>query len=295
MGVYSYPRTPVRPRERLITLFRSPQNIKYLRGLFTETIPPGPLRKFALDTLEDSVHNYERIEDFIYSDPIAHRGDARPAADLWAELRRLNRTFYEYRKRFLRDKAALLSGHSGGDGLWDDDEPYHYRMFTADSLRPPGHESLNGAGPLYEILEDQVVASRARQQPLDPGVASDDWNWDGGNPHRTPEQALAEYWGEGRVESTALGSHTGGASNLDHYGQGPLWRETGGTRFMRYPTIPIWQNLSRAREYDHEIEETLGAGGRECDNHVRRWALDRVRKPRGEEYRRYGPRSGSTV
>jgi hypothetical protein len=85
------------------------------------------------------------------------------------------------------------------------------------------------------------------------------------------------------MASTTLGSHTGGATNLDRYGQGPLWHEKGGTRFMRYPTIPIWQNLSRAREYDHEIEETLGTGGREFDNHVRRWGLDRVREPRSED------------
>jgi hypothetical protein len=64
---------------------------------------------------------------------------------------------------------------------------------------------------------------------------------------------------------------------------------------MRYPSIPIWQNLSRGREYDRDIDETLGTGSREMDNHVRRWNTERMRKPRGEEYRRYGLRSGSTV
>ena len=312
-------RTPARLRDRLIELFRSRQNINYLRGVFQARVPPGPLRMFALDTLEDSVYSYEQGEDLIYSDPIAQRGNARPAANLWGELRRLNLAYFEYRMQFLRDKAALIAGRSS-DGQWDDDEPYHYRMFVADSLRPPGHEHLNGTGPLYGIREDQTVAAEPRWPPgatyarregfsatgarstdpaplpVDPAVDPDDWGWDSGNPNRTPEQAVAEYWGEDHVESSTLGAtEVGGEAYIDRYGQGSLWRENTGTRFMRYPTIPIWQDLSRGRNYDREIEETLGTGSRELDNHVRRWNLDRMRKPRGEEYRRYGWRNSSTV
>lgn len=47
--------------------------------------------------------------------------------------------------------------------------------------------------------------------------------------------------------------------------------------------------------YDRDIEDTLGTAGRELDGHVRRWDMDRVRKPRGQEYRRFGPRSGHVV
>ena len=314
-------RTPARFRERLLNLFRSPQNLAYFRGLFGRAVPPGPLRRFVLETLADAVNSFERGEDLIYSDPIAQRGDARPAANLWSELRRLNLAFYEDRMRFLRDKAALLTGRSG-DGQWDDDEQYHYRMFVADSLRPPGLEHLNGTGPLFGIRETQTAAAEPRWPPgasfardkksrrggsavsgqaaaristgpaplpRDPGIDPDDWGWDSGNPNRTPEQALAEYWGDDHVESSALGAtEVGGEAYIDRYGRGPLWREDGGARFMRYPTIPAWQNLSRGRNYDREIEETLGTGDRELGNHVRRWDMDRVRKVRGEEYRRYG-------
>ena len=63
---------------------------------------------------------------------------------------------------------------------------------------------------------------------------------------------------------------------------------------MRYPTIPIWQNLSRGRNYDLEIDETLGTGSREQDNQIRRWDLSRMTNRRGEEYRRYGWRTTST-
>lgn len=327
-------RTPARIRERIIELFRSPRNVEYLRGVFARRVPPGPLRQFALDTLLDSVYSYERIEDLVMSDPVAQRGAAKPAAGLWSEVKRLNLAFYEYRMQFLRDKAALISGRTQ-DGQWDDDESYHYRMFVADSLRPPGYEHLNGTGPLYGIREDQTVAAeptwppgaefskkpagriegftanglqgdsglqRAREStapeplPQDPGVDPDDWGWSTGDPNRTPSQAIAEYWGDDHVESSTLGAtEVGGEAYNDRYGTGPQWRENGGTRFMRYPEIPIWQNLSRGRNYDREIDETLGTGSREMDNHVRGWDMSRMRNRRGEEYRTYGWRNSSTV
>lgn len=322
-------RTPIRPRERIINLFRSPRNIEYLRSLFAKRVPPGPLRDFAVETLVDSVYAYERIEALIYSDPLAQRGGARPAASLWAEVRRINLAFYQYRMQFIRDKAALISG-ADRVGLEDEDEPYHYRMFTADSLRPPGLEHLNQAGPLFGIREDQVerggappatgacpprregfsatgapvgASPGAGATPLEAGVGDEDWGWDNGDPHRTPEQALAEYYGEGSEEATVLGAaeSTGagtaseGKAYISANGQGEGWRENGGTRAMRYPTIPIWQNLSRGREYDRDIEETLGTGARETDTHVRRWDRSRMTHPRGEEYRRHGYRSTGTV
>jgi hypothetical protein len=313
-------------------MFRSRQNVAYLAGLFADRVPPGPMRLFALETLEDSVHSYERGEDLIYSDPLAQRLSSRPAATLWGEVRRLNLAFYEYRMQFIRDKASLITGHSS-DGQWDDDEQYHFRMFTADSLHPPGLESLNGNGPLFGIREDQTIANEpgfsagsrsggpplaasrrgprregfsstgARTSPdsstlpMDPGVSSDDWAWDDGNPNRTSEEAIAEYWGEDRVETSVLGSkEVGGEAYIDRYGQGPQWRENGGSRFMRYEEIPRWQHTAGALDgIDRDIDETLGTGSRELDNHVRRWNTDRMTDSRGEEYRRYGPRNGSTV
>ena len=63
---------------------------------------------------------------------------------------------------------------------------------------------------------------------------------------------------------------------------------------MRYTSPPFWQKGGR-EGYDYDIEENLGTAGRELDNHVRRWPLDRIRDHRGEEYRRYGPRTGPFV
>lgn len=373
-------RTPNKLRQRALDLFQASPNRDYLRELFRARTPPGPLRAFALETLDAAVYDYARSTgglagDLVYSDPLAQRGGARVALNFWAEVRRLNLAFFTERMAFLRDQAALITGRTQ-DGEWDDDEPYHYRMFVADSLRPPALENLNGIGPLWGIREleyvpegragpapcaadapppreepalappEDVVAweraraeaagpregfvgrpppeealraraeagGRAPARPLnyrcaptplsqetdefagiamDPGVDPDDWGWAVGDPGRTAQEALAEYWGEGAVESSVAqrgstsGTTQGAEAYIERYGRGGLWRENGGARFMRYPEIPTWQNLSRGREYERDIDETLGRGSREQDTQVRRWDLDVMRDRRGEETRRY--------
>jgi hypothetical protein len=283
-------RTPPRFRAQVVALFRSPQNARYLRELFERTAPAGPPRAYMRATLHDALFEFSsgagRALDIVSSDPVAVRGAARPATDLWAEVRRLNRAFHEDRMAFLREQAHMFEGRAqaprpGGD----DSEPYHVRMFEADSLRPPGLEHLNSPGPLHALLEDQL---------------GEDAAWSRGDHGRTAEQAMAEYWGDGRVESSAVGAHShvcprahvgaayGGANTW-----GDAWKENGGTRFMRREKIPFWQRGGR-EGYDHDVEETLGSGDRELGGQVRRWDMDRVRKPRAvaQEYRRYGARTG---
>lgn len=318
----------------MITQFRSPQNIDYLRGFFASKLPAGPLRSFVLDTLTDAVYGFGLAEVLAYSDPLAQRGDLRPAANMWSEVSRLNLAFYTDRLNSLRDNAALVSGTSG-DGQWDDNEPYHFRMFTADSLRPPGLEGLNTPGPLYGILEDQV-ADRHSAGPQAPGVREGfaagprsggappraaagpepmagvcpaEWGWSEGDHTRTAEQAISEYWGEGRAATpgveparSALGaaelagnaSNPKGIVNGSLYAWGDDWQKNGGTRFMRREGIPFWQK-GGGHAHEADIEEGLGTGIREADNHVRRWSTETLKNNRGEENRRYGPRSGAHV
>jgi hypothetical protein len=287
------------PRERILSTFRSPQNIAYLKDLFERQLSGSnnlKLREFAVSTLEDAVYSYESGEDILYSDSLAQRGKRKQTTSFWGEVRRLNLAFFEYRTQFLQDKASLISGHNTENFGHLDDEPYHLRMFTEDSLRPPGLKHLNGEGPLHGILETQTVDSREdalisssmygrregfsstganteNSAPVgEAGTDPEDWCWDKGNPDRTPEQAISSYWGEGSVDSSTLG----GNLHIDRYGRGNSWQENGGTRAMRYPTIPVWQKSGR-RNYDQDIEETLGAGTRESSNHVRRWDISSVR------------------
>lgn len=384
---YGGARTPARARERVLALFAAPANVAYLRGVFARVVPAGPLRDHAVADLPDALaafgRSYGPAGDLADSDPAAQRGGARPAVGFVAELRRLNLAFVTNRLRTLRDLAPTITGRSD-DGKWDDSEPYHVRMFAADSLRPPGCEGLNGPGPAWEILEGQVAraettpgflppkpggcraagvpapryppgapygdVTHARPPPVDgfaprpwrfseggarggdtpphstqggappcgarilpttasaeaasrgrPGLAlggaaeysadfDDDYPWSAGDPDRTPEQAIAAYWGEGRAGATALSSAalTGGLPTEGQlYAEGAGWWARGGTRFMRYPEIPFWQDLS-ARPYERDIDETLGTAPRELDSQVRRWGLDRVARPRGMDTRRHG-------
>ena len=255
------PRAPARFRDRVVAQFRSPANLAYLRGLFARRVPAGPPRAFALATFSDAVQEFSggRALEVIASDPTARRGALRPAVDLWGEVRRLNRAFYEDRLAATREQAHNIDRRPGPRDD-DDDEPYHVRMFTADSLRPPGLERLNAAPPPHE-----AGATQPRDEFL---YGEDDAPWSAGDAGRTPEQAVAEYWGEGAVAS-------GGAAP---------------TRFMRYESSPFWQRGGR-EGYDFDIEDTLGTSGRELDGQVLRWDMARARHPRAQEYRRYGARS----
>jgi hypothetical protein len=204
------------------------------------------------------------------------------------------------------------------------------RMFVSDSLRPPGLEHLNTPGPLYALREDQSTwvpgsntlirgtesrnirvargregfASRRGRAPAAPTGDADvtpadmylydegDAPWSRGQPNRTPEQAVAEYWGDNwTVSETTTGApEQMGQAYGGTYAWGTDWSENGGTRFQRFESIPFWQRGGR-EGYDYDIEETLGTAGREMDNHVRRWDLSKLRDPRGQDYRRYGARS----
>ncbi len=305
-------RAPRRFRDRVIFQFRSPQNLGYLRDLFARRVPRGRLCEFVLDTLQDALISYSegegRAYDVLNSDPVARRGASARAVSLWDEVRRLNRAFFEDRLAFLRDQAHIIDARAPRDGVSEDEEPYHMRMFISDSLRPPGLEHLNTPGPLYALQEDQSTwtprergrreAFEARQRTdSDPFIyGEDDSPWDIGDPNRTPEQALAEYWGDGWTtsETTTGAPEIMGQAYGSRYAWGDCWKENGGTRFMRYESIPYWQKGGR-EGYDYDIEENLGTAARELDNPVRRWDMDRVRDPRGQEYRRYGPRTGHVV
>ncbi len=315
-------RTPVRFRDRVILAFRAPVNLDYLRQQLRKRLGPAQAG-YALDALPDAVELFAsgegRALDMLQSDPIARRGGQRPALDMWAEVRRLNRAFVGDRVAAARDAARLVRPGLPRDGQADDDEPYEMRMFIADSLRPPGLEHLNTPGPLYELREDQAMfrAPTPRERfeakrlgakrppprappkrapksapPVEPSDRPDEDPWRAGDPNRTPEEAMAEYWGDERAATdTTLGApDRAGQAYGDAYSWGDRWRENGGTRLMRYESIPFWQRGPR-EGCDTDIEETLGAGGRELDSCVRRWDMDRVRNPRGQEYRLLGVRN----
>lgn len=281
------------------------------------------------------------IYDLLDSDALAGRGRA---VGFWAEVRRVNAAFLARLAASARAPGGPGGRPPNpGEGQADDDEPYHVQAFVADSLRPPGLEHLNTPGPLYALREDAgaerpylgthdqegpgggyaLGGGRGAPRPRDAGhpeaftgrpapteddepLGGDDGDeaWAPGDANRTPEQALAEYWGEGWSATRLLGAATAPA------GDGVAWgRAAGrdgalaapcrggrapGARFMRYEAIPFWQKGGR-EGYDADIEETLGQATREMGAHVRRFDMERYRAPRGDAYLRPGPRSGDIV
>ena len=154
------------------------------------------------------------------------------------------------------------------------------------------------ARPLNRACVRAPLAQDIRQAVglmADPGIGADDWGWADPDPGRTAQEAIAEM-GEEMVSSDVklrgdlTGTSKGAELYGERYGEGPSWEANGGTRAFRYEGIPRWQDLSRGKNYDRDIEETLGRGDRELGNQVRRWDMAPAVEPRGEETRRYGPR-----
>lgn len=159
-------RTPVRFIQRVAAQFQSSENVQYLRELFIQRLPPSRLLTNILDTLWDAVDNFVTVE-ILESDPTTRRG---AATSHWAEIRRLNRAFYQQ-----RITAFNMSADS-----------YQMRAFENDSLHPAGLEHLN-SGPTYQPIFGP----------------DDDEAWDDGDPDRTTDQAIAQFCSLGVGEPTS--------------------------------------------------------------------------------------------
>jgi hypothetical protein len=273
-------RIPLRYKQRIVLQFKSANNVNYLFNNIKHNFPNNRQKDFILRTLPDIVETFANtfgyIYDFADSDSVAIRGFNSASGNIKSEISRLNRQFYIYCMKLSKNLHTL---NKKAEYEYDD-EPYHMRMFIADSLRPPGLEHLNGPGPLYEIKEDQRSFSRHY-------LSDNDEPWDIGRHNRTAEEALSEYFGGDNRIGTALGfTEFGGDKNLNQN-----WKKNNETRFMRYETIPFWQ-MGGHEGYELDIEDTLGQAPIELGGHVRRWdGLERMINKNGMKYRRYGPTS----
>lgn len=149
-------------RQRTLELFVHQDNINYLKKLFLKLMMPGKLRDYILEHIDNDVIEFSKgslsgvAGDLIDSDSISRRNYSGGGVTMWQEVKRLNVAFYYNRMNFVKDNRMLLENKSD-NVIEDDNEDYAYRMFEADSLRPPGLENLNDPGPSWEILEDQYT------------------------------------------------------------------------------------------------------------------------------------------
>ena len=134
------------------------------------------------------------------------------------------------------------------------------------------------------------------------GINEEDQEWEPGSSVMTAEQRLGQYYGTDKCESTVTfdktdigySEETSGIAYGDLDAWGSNWNKNGGTRFMRIPKIPFNQD-TRSRPYEKDIDETLGVGRlHDSDCQVRRWGdIDRLRVNNGETYRFNGPLQNS--
>ena len=235
------PRTPASFRERVLREFRSAANVRHLADAFRHAVgDPRTSRAAAgridylLRSLPETVDRFAAASggELIGSDPLAARGSASRSSNIVEELQHLNRAFFHARMR----AAQTFVGPSGAPQAPVDNEPLFYRMFAADSLRPPGLEGLNGPGPSHAALEDQAaVAAMGGRAPrscpppfyknaappegvsdalwnaaafddYDPTRPADDYAWGRGDPSRSAEDAVSEYYGNDNPLHNAMGA-----------------------------------------------------------------------------------------
>ena len=257
------PRQRLSFRERVLLQFRAPENQRYIAAAFAYACRPGGARTPAGEArLAALLAAQERAVDvfastygqggaLLDSDPLAIRGSAARGGNLLEELRALNQAFFQERMRAVEyDGAPSRDPLTGAASQVGAGEPLFYRMFEADSLRPPGLEDLNGPGPTWALDEDQahlsLLQAQTRGAPVfaaaaprpggggvegfagrpaglpapaappdgaaaadfaatyDPSVPASDRGWRAGAP-RTPEQAVAEYFGEDSPFAETMG------------------------------------------------------------------------------------------
>ena len=205
---------PIRLREKVLDLFRSGRNVEYLQNLFRSKIGPGEARDFIVDAVPDSVLSYERAEEILESDPMAQRGKLKSGATQWDELKRLN-TAYFYDRMNIANEFQDRLGHGMAAN-----EPYHYLMFMADSLYPPGMSFLN-TNPLYEVEENRFVPDTAAVsadtaevgRPGNPSSQTPGGPYVVKNPERRLARRVLDYMDRG--DASDLGRATGAYRPLD--------------------------------------------------------------------------------
>lgn len=243
---------------RIINLFRSERNVAYLSDYL----------KKPIDDIVTHVNSFVKsdiVNDVIDNDNLARRG---PQVEIWNEISRLNEAFVKYFTIAYVDGKSVTSG--------DSHDSYAMQMFTADSLRPPGLEFLNNAGPHYEILENQTELNLERdfwgrrglveevvKRPI--GEKKEGYTNHRNNTSRCINGACDVKPGIMNRTDRIIDILNGNAT-MGRLSKPPRDEK----RLMRFEEIPIWQKLSHG-DQERDIEETLGLGSRELDSQIRGW------------------------
>jgi len=196
--------------------------------------------------------------------------------------------------------AGLMLGGAVHARVTENFVPSPY-LRQASARRAQGPSRAQGLpdplrGPFGDpYLTDNVTASAANiarkaanvvdRTPIDAvisvpaGVDPYDWGWSAANPSRSADEAIAEYWGDSALESSAQPSwpreREGRYMKEMHPWIGQ--RENEGRRRQNYTKIPRWQRGGHVG-YDLNIRETLGTSTMDDDSQVRRWDMTKLKR-----------------
>lgn len=223
-----------RVEAQALQAFASPMNIASLRAWLSARAPA------AAPGVESAAASFAAVR----AREVLEGG--APVANSAAALHRLNRAFVGERLTIIPDPAGA------------DSEQYANRMFAADSLRPPGLEQLNTAGPLWGARFDET----------------EDSAWDAaGDPRADAADRLGEYYGEdggmGGVVRAAGAAPVPRFGGENQYGRREAPSESAA---FRIKGIPFWQKAGGGvAGVSPYIGDTLGSGPRELGGQVRGW------------------------
>ena len=243
---------------KVIRQFISPNNLAYLKTLFTKRRTDTITKRWLLDTLEESSYSFANSRGWgsdAMQPTLTRRGGGRGSQpNLWSEVRRLNQAFYN--ERIAASRAFV-----------EDNEPFHVQAFTADSFRPPGLEHLNDIERGDGVQNSVPLGDYTYDEGETP--------WSRGDANRSANQAMAEYWGE-NMAASVVGPTTDGHA----YGESSVRSDAGSSRYMNREHIPVWQMGGRSG-YDRDIDETLGDSRTlQFEGQVRSWDINSVRSDR---------------
>jgi hypothetical protein len=309
-GMTSYPgaRPAARFRERLLSQVGSAENVEYLYRALDDgrgRVHRDP--RLAYLSVERSVREFVdgHGRDAAAADPLAARARAGGGPSFWGEVRRLNALFLED----VRDGTASCSAPPPSDDLTDGFIPaadISRRIFEKTVLRPPGLETLNGPGPLWESREYQTGWADPTGRLSDGGAAGGRGasasaaraafsGMSSANPYRVANPDGLGYRSRQLVGKTLMTpsyeeAGVGAGAPYDIAGGGDIgnrllgdvsaWGDTwhaSGSEFDRWRGIPVWQTGGRRFVDDDEaVEETLGLGDREAGGMFRKFDMSRM-------------------
>lgn len=280
--------------------FQSKENIEYFKNLLARRFKDPIILHFLNSNIERWIYDFD-VNSVFESDELAVRGISSSESTFWDEIKRANILLYHRVLEFVKDYYSDLKGDTG---MADDKEDLSQRMFWVDQVRPPGYESLNGAGNnLYSDAEDRnsssykIIKKSGSRDIYEPIWVDAIDGFDRSSQYNSYKRADKEKSIERNLSCIkSIPTKSSARALLDYYDDRSKTKTTLATseygsekthqderisqRVQRYKSIPFWQNLN-SRQYEKNISDTLGQSKKESEIDIRKYDMSRLIKLKG--------------